>query len=199
MGLHLSESAMYQVWIKLWKLLGVLLISPKREMNTMVMAKHFRNVNKNATDQFTQLGNTFWTHIASLLGCLMVRALNTSSAPAEKEHLKGLHSRLSSQGKLLKHFSSVFCTLSKDFFVLPRVFSKAEQKYLQSSTRVVIWPLTDTSSTCWRKLAELQLWLEGADSENEHLPLSFQYLPLSANQKGLLLKEHWIWESQAKN
>lgn len=116
--------------MKIWKLFSILLMPLKGKLiqdECNDDCKCFVNVDKNATNQLTQLRNTFLRHTAALLGCpdgqisadklfcTWWRALNS----------KILYGQLSSCERLLKHFSFIFHTLSKDFFVLACVLSES--------------------------------------------------------------------------
>lgn len=197
----MAELTIYQIWQKVWKLLSVLLMPLKGKLAQDEYnddCKRFMNVNKNSTNQLTQLRNAFLRHTAALLGCLMVKSQNTSFPLPDKEHsiLKSLYGQLSSCERLLKHFSFVFHTLWKRFFVLACVLSKAQQKYLQRHYScqylTVDWQLFFCMlvKACW------SIALAGRSQQWNWTP--FPQSQISANLKGLLLKECWVSKNQAR-
>lgn len=102
--------------------------------------KCFMTVNKNATNQLTQLRNAFLRHTAARLGCLMVKSQNTSFPPPDKEHsiLKSLYGQLSSCERLLNRFSFVFHTLSKDFLFWLVCFQRHNRNIYKGAIHVSI-------------------------------------------------------------
>lgn len=199
LGIYLADLRMYQIWLKIWKLSVLLMLLKGKRTSDGYNddSKCFMIVNKNATSKLTHLRNTSLRHAAALLNYLIVSSQNISFPPPDKFHsiFKNLYGQLSSCQRLWKLFSFVFHTFQKIFCFGLCAF--------KGRTEILTKALFMSVFNCWLTTLFLhagrRCWIISLARRSRQwnwtpLPQS----QITANLKGLLLKDYWVSENKAR-